>query len=79
MCWSAAMPVNVEPRDGALNAMDVQLLSLLMSGDTDDAVARMLGVSARTVQRRVRELTTLTGSQTRMQLGWHAARNGWLA
>jgi sugar-specific transcriptional regulator TrmB/DNA-binding CsgD family transcriptional regulator len=76
--WASAMPVRVEADEGPLDDLGVQIMSLLMAGYTDDTAARMLGISMRTVQRRVRELMTLTGSQTRMQLGWHAARNGWL-
>jgi DNA-binding NarL/FixJ family response regulator len=44
----------------------------------DKAVASQLGTSLRTVQRRVRELMDATATHTRMQLGWHVARNGWL-
>jgi hypothetical protein len=35
-------------------------------------------MSLRTVQRRLRQLMDLTGSATRMQLGWYVARNDWL-
>ncbi|MFC4137494.1 MULTISPECIES: hypothetical protein [unclassified Microbacterium] len=76
-CWDAAIPMNVDVAPG-LDDLGAQVLSLLMVGHTDEACARILGVSLRTVQRRVRELMEITGSQTRMQLGWHAAREGWL-
>lgn len=58
--------------------VDVQLLSLLLAGFTDQAVAKHLETSLRTVQRRVRHLMNVAGVETRMQLGWHAARNGWI-
>lgn len=77
-CWEAAVPAQVDPDAPVLDELGAQVLSLLMVGYTDDAAARMLRVSQRTVQRRVRELMERTGSQTRMQLGWHAARKGWL-
>jgi hypothetical protein len=30
------------------------------------------------VQRRVRDLMDLADVDTRIQLGWHAAKNGWV-
>jgi len=41
-------------------------------------VASRLGVSIRTVQRRISELMAVTGAQTRMQLAWQVSRRGWL-
>jgi DNA-binding CsgD family transcriptional regulator len=57
--------------------LDRQVMSLMLAGLSDQAVAAQLGLSLRTVQRRVRYLQDLAGVQTRMQLGWHAARHGW--
>ncbi|MER6977537.1 helix-turn-helix domain-containing protein [Streptomyces carpinensis] len=57
---------------------DLLLLSLLLTGLTDAAVAGQLGTSLRTVQRRIRDLIEFAGVQTRMQLAWEAARRGWL-
>jgi DNA-binding NarL/FixJ family response regulator len=34
-------------------------------------------MSLRSVQRRISTLMTKVGAATRIQLGWHAARNGW--
>jgi sugar-specific transcriptional regulator TrmB len=62
----------------AIDDLDVRIITLLMTGLTDDAAAAHLGTSTRTVQRRVRRLMDLTGGRTRMQLGYHAARLGWL-
>jgi sugar-specific transcriptional regulator TrmB/DNA-binding CsgD family transcriptional regulator len=67
------------PSPSALSSEDRQLLSLLLSGLTDARIARQLGVSLRTVQRRVTVLMELAGVKTRLQLGWQAATNGWLA
>lgn len=58
-------------------ALDLKILSLLLAGLTDQAVASQLGLSLRTLQRRLRHLEDLAGVQSRMQLGWYAARNGW--
>ncbi|MEV5510368.1 helix-turn-helix domain-containing protein [Streptomyces orinoci] len=55
-----------------------ELLTLLCAGFTDDSIARQLGVSPRTVQRRVRELMDSLGARTRFQAGIQAARAGLL-
>ncbi|MFE6968256.1 hypothetical protein [Isoptericola sp. NPDC057653] len=80
--WATAAPVVLHgaaaaPGSGAEDDVDARLLSLLLAGQTDEAAAHQLGVSLRTVQRRVRELMDRAGVRTRVQLGWHAARAGW--
>jgi DNA-binding NarL/FixJ family response regulator len=50
----------------------------LLAGLTDHAVANQLGLSMRSVQRRIRVLMDLVTAETRLQLGFHAARRGWL-
>lgn len=57
---------------------DAQLLSLLLAGLTDKAIAGQLGLSIRTVHRRISALLERAQVSTRMQLGWHAAHHGWL-
>lgn len=80
--WSTATPVVLDagaadPAVGVVDDMDARLLSFLLAGQTDEAAASHLGVSLRTVQRRVRDLMDRAGVRTRVQLGWHAARAGW--
>ncbi|WP_328885430.1 hypothetical protein [Streptomyces sp. NBC_00316] len=77
------LPSETEPRagrtDGAeLEAVDRQIVSLLYVGLTDAAIARQLGMGHRTVQRRLQSLMVEVGAATRFQLGWRAARSGWL-
>ena len=60
-----------------MDETDRQLLTLLLAGLTDQAVASQLGMSLRSVQRRISTLMAKVGAATRIQLGWHAARNGW--
>lgn len=55
-----------------------RLMALLSAGLTDESIARELGVSERTVHRRVSRLQQLLGAQTRFQLGVQASRRGWL-
>jgi DNA-binding NarL/FixJ family response regulator len=64
-------------RSGLLTALDRKILTLLLAGLTDQAVAAQLGLSLRTLQRRLRQLMDQTGAESRLQLGWHAARHGW--
>lgn len=53
-----------------------QALANLVAGLTDHASAHRLGVSERTVQRRIRELMDWSASSNRMQLGHRAALAG---
>ncbi len=75
--WAAASPLRDSPADPTSDD-ETELLSLLVAGVSDKAVASRLGVSIRTVQRRISELMAVTGAQTRMQLAWQVARRGWL-
>ncbi|MFJ4923817.1 helix-turn-helix domain-containing protein [Streptomyces sp. NPDC088725] len=86
--WEDAVPLHVgasgavsadEPARGqVLPALDRQLLSLLVAGVADKAIASQLGLSRRTVQRRIQAMMALAGATTRMQLAWQAARRGWM-
>jgi DNA-binding CsgD family transcriptional regulator len=53
-------------------------LELLAFGAKDEAVARHLGVSLRTVRRRVADLLDELGATTRFQAGMEAVRRGWI-
>ncbi|MGW1692929.1 helix-turn-helix transcriptional regulator [Streptomyces sp. NPDC002399] len=59
-------------------AVDREIVALLHVGLTDAAIARQLGMGHRTVQRRLHALMDEVGAATRFQLGWYAARAGWL-
>ncbi|MFC8851093.1 MULTISPECIES: helix-turn-helix domain-containing protein [unclassified Micromonospora] len=85
--WERATPLRLAPAADVLADLDRatmptptdrRLLSLMMGGLPDKAVASQVGMSVRTVQRRLRQLMDATGSATRMQLGWFVARNEWL-
>jgi DNA-binding CsgD family transcriptional regulator/DNA-binding Lrp family transcriptional regulator len=54
------------------------LLDLLAAGLSDAAIARALGWSPRTTQRRLHQLMERLGAPTRFQAGILAARRGWL-
>lgn len=72
--------VNSRPPEGdsPLSGEDRRLLSLLLAGLTDEAIAAHLHVSVRTVQRKVHALMEVASVRTRMQLAWEAARQGWV-
>ena len=55
-----------------------ELLELLASGAIDEQMARSLGVSLRTVRRRIAAAMRDVGATSRFQLGAAAVRRGWL-
>ncbi|PRY00036.1 helix-turn-helix transcriptional regulator [Allonocardiopsis opalescens] len=57
---------------------DREVMRLLAQGLSDDAVARHLGVSVRTVRSRVADAMAGLDARTRLQAGVEAARRGWL-
>lgn len=59
-----------------LEARDRSILRLMAGGVSDAAIARQLGISSRTVERRVRVLTDRLNATTRFQAGVLAARQG---
>jgi len=80
--WAAAVPVrahgvtNGGPTERAhrLSGDDRELLSLLLAGLSDEAIAMHRRLSVRTVQRKVHALMDHANVRTRMQLAWEAAR-----
>ncbi|GAA3254631.1 LuxR C-terminal-related transcriptional regulator [Nonomuraea helvata] len=78
--WRSALPLPVKPSAAGSSPAelpDPELFTLLAAGLKDESVARQLGVSLRTVHRRVSELMDLLGARTRFQAGLLAARRGW--
>jgi hypothetical protein len=60
------------------SAEDLLLLKMLQAGYKDQAIARELGTSARTVTRRIAAIATRLGLETRFQVGSEAAKRGWI-
>ncbi|MEV5495232.1 winged helix-turn-helix transcriptional regulator [Nonomuraea fuscirosea] len=76
--WRAAVPLRLsaetlEP-EAWPQASDAEVLTLLAAGMKDDAIARQLGLSPRTVQRRVQVLCERLGARTRFHAGFLAAQ-----
>lgn len=73
--WRTAAPLELASAGAAATtdrpASD-DIVALLASGMQDEAVARQLGVSARTLQRRLQTLFEQLGSRTRFQAGFRS-------
>nr|WP_232327828.1 helix-turn-helix transcriptional regulator [Kibdelosporangium sp. MJ126-NF4]CEL13704.1 putative regulatory protein [Kibdelosporangium sp. MJ126-NF4]CTQ99390.1 putative regulatory protein [Kibdelosporangium sp. MJ126-NF4] len=80
--WHSAMPLALRDRSvvGAegLSETDLRLLALLTAGMPDRSIARQLGLSYRTFQRRLHDLMARMGAHTRFQAGLQAAARGWV-
>lgn len=66
--WDTAIPITA----GSYLENDPRrqmLISLMMSGSTDDAIANQLGINVRSVRRWIAELMDELGVTTRLQLG----------
>ncbi|WP_019545955.1 LuxR C-terminal-related transcriptional regulator [Streptomyces sulphureus] len=83
--WARAQPLSAylsgRPHRavGGPSSQEARLLALLTTGMTDQVMARHLGVSYRTFQRRLHALMQRLGVSTRFQLGARAAELGWVA
>jgi DNA-binding CsgD family transcriptional regulator len=84
--WQRALPLHSPagspagpPAQRARSSLSAQqrLVTLLLSGLTDEAIARQLGLSYRSVQRRVAALMGELGAHTRFQAGAQAALRGY--
>jgi sugar-specific transcriptional regulator TrmB/DNA-binding CsgD family transcriptional regulator len=81
LTWQDASPIG-KPKlrlGDELGEIEKVMLRLLAQGETDEGVARKLGVSSRTVGRTVAELCERLGARSRFQAGVRANECGWLA
>lgn len=82
LLWERAIPLQLtdsasEPAEPRPSDDDRQILALMAAGLKDEAMARQLGVTVRTVRRRVSALMRSLDAETRYQAGLQAARRGW--
>lgn len=78
MLWRSSVPFLLEPGEAlpaqrATGYIDA-LLPMLVSGLNDKSIELELGVSQRTLTRRIVELMKRLGATTRFQAGWLAAQ-----
>jgi DNA-binding CsgD family transcriptional regulator len=78
LLWERAAPVPSLDRGEARPDLRRFLLQQLAAGAQDEQIARALGISLRTVRRRVAAVLTELGADSRFQAGVEAARRGWL-
>jgi hypothetical protein len=76
--WSRAAPVPELDLGAARPDLRGFLLRLLAAGQKDEQIARTLGMSLRTVRRRIADLMTDLGADSRFQAGVEAVRRGWV-
>jgi DNA-binding CsgD family transcriptional regulator len=79
--WEAATPVKLQGDQEDPEGLDDSerfLLSLVVAGVPDKSIASQLGISRRTVQRRLDRMMSLAGVDTRTGLAFQAARRKWL-
>ncbi|GAA4715776.1 helix-turn-helix transcriptional regulator [Phytohabitans rumicis] len=72
--WNEAEPLDA-PGPG-LSSLDQKVLRYLVTGVTDDVVARELDISTRTVQRHVTHVMEVLGARSRLELGIRLATRG---
>jgi DNA-binding CsgD family transcriptional regulator/DNA-binding MarR family transcriptional regulator len=77
MSWRQALPLDA-PADDPVSEEDRTLLTLLVGGLKDEAIARQLGLSIRTMRRRMSHLHDQLGAANRFQAGAIATRRGWI-
>ncbi|MGA5816618.1 response regulator transcription factor [Kitasatospora sp. NPDC094028] len=67
-----------EADERGLSSQEATVVRLLAQGLTDDAIAKRLGVSARTVRRVATELMGRLRARGRFEFSVRAVQNGWL-
>ncbi len=78
LMWDRAAPVPELDLGEARPDLRRFLLQQLADGAKDEQIARALGISLRTVRRRVAGLLIELGVDSRFQAGVEAVRRGWL-
>ncbi|WP_323180664.1 LuxR C-terminal-related transcriptional regulator [Streptomyces atratus] len=80
--WARSVPVRPErvPLRTPVVTSDLQrtILQAVVGGETDDSIARRLGMSRRSVAEHVRRVSGQLGSNSRAQLGYLVATSGLL-
>lgn len=72
--WDQGIPLTADADDAPDRELESRLLTLLAQGHSDRAIARELGISERTLSRRITTLQQRHSARTRFQLGFQAAR-----
>lgn len=83
-CWRNATPLHRAPQQQrmaelALDSQDLVVVRMLADGVKDEAIARQLGVSPRTLSRLISALLDKLGTKTRFQAALRVAELGLLS
>ncbi|MEU0093165.1 LuxR C-terminal-related transcriptional regulator [Kribbella sp. NPDC006257] len=73
--WAQASPLRLTSTADPVT----DLINLLATGMKDETIARQLGISSRTLRRRISQVQDQLGATSRFQAGIQAARHGWVA
>ncbi|MDP9181780.1 MAG: LuxR C-terminal-related transcriptional regulator, partial [Actinomycetota bacterium] len=79
--WHAASRLQLEPSEDGLDVEEREartVVGLLAAGLSDTRIAHTLGISERTVRRKVATALSLLGAETRFQAGLRAKERGWV-
>jgi DNA-binding CsgD family transcriptional regulator len=77
--WETAVPLGDESKqdNGQLTGQERELVRLMAKGLTDEAAARMLGVSLRTERRMMAQIMRRLGARSRFEAGFRASQREW--
>jgi DNA-binding CsgD family transcriptional regulator len=78
LLWERAVPYGCVTAAPGPTGRQREILSLLAQGLTDEAIAKQLGCSAKTIGREAAMLATRLGATSRFAAGAAAQRRGWL-
>ncbi|MER7108784.1 helix-turn-helix transcriptional regulator [Streptomyces sp. NPDC000229] len=80
LCWSTGTSFGEQPPANYHGCTPTEraLLNMVAAGDTDEAAARNLGISVRTVSRMMSNLMERLDAASRFQAGVNATKRGWL-
>ncbi|MEV8532229.1 LuxR C-terminal-related transcriptional regulator [Streptomyces sp. NPDC051211] len=83
-CWQSAVELGTDtlppqvPEDTPITGQQAGILRLMNAGFKDEAIARELGVSTRTLRRLMNDLMEKLGADNRFRAGVRAQQLGWL-
>jgi hypothetical protein len=76
--WRSSRSVGLGPEDSIAVDNVGETMAILQSGVTDEVAALRLGISVRTVRRRVATVMELLGASSRFEAGVKAVKAGWI-
>lgn len=76
--WNRSTSIGFGSEDSIAAESAAEILTVMQTGVTDEVAARQLGVSLRTVRRRVAAVMDLLGATSRFEAGVKAVKAGWI-